>query len=1131
MRTFLIGLCLGCRMLSAADAPPRSFDPRLTIELFAEQPQLRTPTGIDVDARGRVWVIESNTHFRPENYDGHPSDRLLILTDTDGDGRADDVKTFADGFQFAMSVAARPVWLSPVSSGESPEKALETSKLEGSGLSTLDSGLQQVFLAERSGIWLLEDMDGDDACDRRTKLVTLETEGNYPHNGLAGFAFDALGWMYFGLGENLGAPYKLVSREMAGHVERVELRVERPASDEPAEPKDEKSQPLNSQLSTLNSSLSGGGEGGNIYRMRPDGTQLTHWATGFWNPHASCVDAFGRLFTVDNDADSRPPCRLLHIIEGGDYGFRFRNGRKGLHPFTSWNGEIPGTLPMVAGTGEAPSGILAYEHEAFPEEYLGNLFVTSWGDHRIDRFRLQEKGASFESIAEPLITGGENFRPVGIALAPDGSLYVSDWVLKDYNLHGQGRVWRVRVVAGATTSPNARAGITSASLGIRRTAARQLATTIEGRRELLRLQAQPESSARARMEAFYSLIDCADIQPAPNDLIDSMETIRGEGIKVRDLDEVFLSVAWLTDNSRTPHDKLYRHVTNFVVEVLKVEENRRIVRTPRDENGNAVSYAPKRPTDHQVDAWLERSSASRLPDFVRFDKTDKEPSPMRLSEFVRTWSRIEEPADYIRWWTDSNLPTNPRSSLDREAILLAARRRAPRLAELASMTLCDSSPSVRRLAVQWAAEEKLTDLRPQVEAVLKSEPMTTDLFLATLAALEMLDGKDPKDFDQTPPGKYVFPLLSDPAAPPAVKAQALRLVDPADTGLTLDLLKTLLASDDPALRLEAVRSLAMSPTPAALDPLLAIAQDAEQSPDLRYAAIAGLTERDPNRTTSALFDLLAEKNPEVQIEALRALRTTVSQSPVNRDGLLARHAELLANSVGDRSAVEHKLGAALQQAIGGDPRDWPVVLRRSAMQPTTDDEWRATVLASEPRPSGSDGVNARSPSGASSPADVAPKAGASRGVGSEETLPFGRGSDDAAAGERVFFHPNGPRCYQCHTVNGRGGRIGPDLSRVGAALSREKLLDSILNPSKEVAPQFTTWNCVTNAGVVHTGMIVFENKGETTLGSSDGKLVTIPTIDIDTRTPQPVSVMPEKLEDRLTVVEFRDLLEFLGSLK
>ena len=129
----------------------------------------------------------------------------------------------------------------------------------------------------------------------------------------------------------------------------------------------------------------------------------------------------------------------MHIIPGGDYGYRYRNGRKGLHPFTAWNGEIPGTLPMVAGTGEAPSGVLAYESDGLPDEYIGDLFATSWGDHRIDRFRLKPHGASFTSLAEPLIVGDENFRPVGIACAPEGALYFTDWVKRDYTLHGRAR--------------------------------------------------------------------------------------------------------------------------------------------------------------------------------------------------------------------------------------------------------------------------------------------------------------------------------------------------------------------------------------------------------------------------------------------------------------------------------------------------------------------------------------------------------------------------------------------------------------------------------------------------------------------------------------------------------------------
>ena len=83
-----------------ADELPKSLDPRLKIELFAEQPQIVTPTGIDVDHRGRVFAIESNTHFRPKDYKGHPSDRVLVMSDTDNDGKADKVTVFADGLNF-----------------------------------------------------------------------------------------------------------------------------------------------------------------------------------------------------------------------------------------------------------------------------------------------------------------------------------------------------------------------------------------------------------------------------------------------------------------------------------------------------------------------------------------------------------------------------------------------------------------------------------------------------------------------------------------------------------------------------------------------------------------------------------------------------------------------------------------------------------------------------------------------------------------------------------------------------------------------------------------------------------------------------------------------------------------------
>ncbi|HVL14805.1 MAG TPA: hypothetical protein VM529_19695, partial [Gemmata sp.] len=100
-------------------------------------------------------------------------------------------------------------------------------------------------------------------------------------------------------------------------------------------------------------------------------------ATGFWNPFGSGRDIFGRLFVVDNDPDASPPCRLLHVVEGGDYGFQFRYGRAGRHPFQAWNGELPGMLPMVAGTGESPCEVISYESDGLPAEYRGELLVPA----------------------------------------------------------------------------------------------------------------------------------------------------------------------------------------------------------------------------------------------------------------------------------------------------------------------------------------------------------------------------------------------------------------------------------------------------------------------------------------------------------------------------------------------------------------------------------------------------------------------------------------------------------------------------------------------------------------------------------------------------------------------------------
>ena len=139
-----------------------------------------------------------------------------------------------------------------------------------------------------------------------------------------------------------------------------------------------------------------------------------------------------------------------------------------------------------------------------------------------------------------------------------------------------------------------------------------------------------------------------------------------------------------------------------------------------------------------------------------------------------------------------------------------------------------------------------------------------------------------------------------------------------------------------------------------------------------------------------------------------------------------------------------------------------------------------------------------------------------------------KGAGDAAAGERIFFNPRSAACFRCHEMQGRGGRIGPDLTTAVRTLSRRKLVESIIDPSKEIAPRFAPWSLVLKNGLTMTGMLVSEGPGELeTYSDNAGKIFHLQHDDIAQRIPLTTSIMPEGLPDLLTTQEFRDLLAYL----
>ncbi len=349
------------------ERPPetQTLQPGVTLTEIATHPDIVTPTGVDVDENGKIWVVACHTHMPPEGYAGPKFDEILSF-DEEGNRKVFYDQTFH----------------------------------------TMDLELGEdgwVYLAERDRIFRIKDQDGDGKADVEEAIADLSTEADYPHNGLSALAWHPDGQLYFGLGENYAKPWVL----------------------KPAKGKE----------------FTGRGEGA-VFRCQPDGSEMVRVARGMWNPFGITVRKDGEVFAVENDPGERPPCRLLHIVEGGNFGYQRAYGNDAYHPFVAWNGELRGTLPMIHPIGDGPCGIA----------FLGNgLLVPSWSDHRIDFMPLHQKGASFDSGRIQLVGGSRYFRPVCIAADPrteNGDVrtwYFTDWVDGRYQVHGYGRLWKLSI--------------------------------------------------------------------------------------------------------------------------------------------------------------------------------------------------------------------------------------------------------------------------------------------------------------------------------------------------------------------------------------------------------------------------------------------------------------------------------------------------------------------------------------------------------------------------------------------------------------------------------------------------------------------------------------------------------------
>jgi putative membrane-bound dehydrogenase-like protein len=365
----------------------------LQVELFAAEPMLINPTSIDVDHRGRVWVCEAVNYRRlgfkrPILRD--EGDRIVILTDTDGDGKADESAVFYQGKDLiaplGICVLAQP-----------------SQKAKG-------GFAYRVLVCQSPDILEFWDRDGDGKADGPPKKFLTGFKGFDHDHGVHGINVGPDGKLYFTVGDQ--GVDGLQSSDGKGR-----------------------------KWKSNNTDC----QAGTVWRCDMDGTNLELIAHNFRNNYECCVNSFGEVWLSDNDDDGNQQTRICHVMPGGNYGY-FPRGPGQSH----WHEEQPGIVHKTLRTGfGSPTGICFYEGTLLPEKYRGQLLHTDAGPREFRCFHMKPKGAGYELTQENLVTSTDSwFRLSDVCVAPDGSVMLADWYDPGVGGHGmgdwtRGRIYRV----------------------------------------------------------------------------------------------------------------------------------------------------------------------------------------------------------------------------------------------------------------------------------------------------------------------------------------------------------------------------------------------------------------------------------------------------------------------------------------------------------------------------------------------------------------------------------------------------------------------------------------------------------------------------------------------------------------
>ncbi len=866
-----------------------------------------------------------------------------------------------------------------------------------------------------------------------------------------------------------------------------------------------------------------------IFRARPDGTGIEPVLTGGMdNPVGVAFHSTGERFLsctfVQPGGGKRDG--LLHAVYGGVYG-KEQSALDG-HPRT---GDL---MPVMTHMGAAaPCGLTMYRSHVFGADWPDNLLACYFNLHKVVRHELIPDGATFKTKDTDLLASTDvDFHPTDVLEDADGSVLIVDtggWykiccptsqLAKPAVL---GAIYRVRKTGAPkredprglklnwpTLKPADLAKLLSDErLYVRQRAIREfgkrgesavpaLRQALVGRGVLTAPVARPNVTERraedsasyhttdARLAALWSLARIPG--PAAREAVrtalnDTDASVRHAAIHVASV--------WRDTNA-------IGRIQSFLTEEAAGASIRRVAAEGLGRIGSATNVAAILHAAGQVNQ-LKDGDGRRMLEHSLISALIEIGAPSETTAGLTSSSASVQRVALIA------LDQMPNSDLKQERIFQLRYSLEPMLKQTALWVISHRPECGQRLA-----RNLYGDL--YFDSLPRPDPVATPALLASLAKspeiqetmLEIArDGKVPKDSRLIAlRGMAASGLKETPAKWLAVVTD---LLSDSDSDLVRQAVATARTFTLPKqgnkaflAALQDVGELSDEPASVRLDALAAAGSLPSVSPQLFSYLRANLDAAKPMLTRSAAAGVLA-KAKLTDAQRLALADTMKSVSSLDAPKLLPAFDKSPSEELGLKLVASLKESTALRG------------LQMDLLKP---------LLAKYPKPVQDAGAELLTLLNADA---------AKQRAHLEELLPALKGGDVNRG--HALFTSQKAACFACHALGYLGGKLGPDLTRIGQVRTEMDLLESIVYPSASFVRSYEPFTVVVKGGEDVTGIVRKDSPDEVVLATGPETEARVSRADVVEMRPGKVSLMPDGMEQALTKQELADLLAFLKAAK